>query len=46
MKNKNFTGIGKIILNTPSKPHLKKCWCIASKQNAAFVAAMEDVLEV
>ena len=28
------------------KPHLKKCWCIPSKNNAAFVAAMEDVLEV
>ena len=28
------------------KPHLKKCWCIPPKQNAAFVAAMEDVLAV
>jgi len=28
------------------KPHLKKCWCIPSNHNAAFVAAMEDVLEV
>lgn len=28
------------------KPHLKKCWCIPSKNSAAFVAAMEDVLEV
>jgi hypothetical protein len=25
---------------------LKKCWCISPKQNPAFVAAMEDVLEV
>jgi hypothetical protein len=25
---------------------LKKCWCIPPKHNAAFVAAMEDVLEV
>jgi hypothetical protein len=25
---------------------LKKCWCISPKHNAAFVAAMEDVLEV
>ena len=25
---------------------MKKCWCIPSKNNAAFVAAMEDVLEV
>jgi len=28
------------------KPHLKKYWCIAPTANAAFVAAMEDVLEV
>ena len=25
---------------------MKKCWCIPPKQNAAFVACMEDVLEV
>ena len=25
---------------------MKKCWCIPPKQNAAFVAAMEDVLDV
>lgn len=25
---------------------MKKCWCIPPKQNAAFVAAMEDVLSV
>ena len=25
---------------------MKKCWCIPPKQNGAFVAAMEDVLEV
>ena len=31
---------------TPLKPHLKKCWCIPPKENAAFVANMEDVLEV
>lgn len=28
------------------KPHLKKCWCIPANHSAAFVAAMEDVLEV
>ena len=28
------------------KPHLKKMWCIPPHQNAAFVAQMEDVLEV
>jgi hypothetical protein len=26
--------------------HLKKCWCIPPEQNAAFVANMEDVLDV
>jgi hypothetical protein len=25
---------------------LKKCWCVPAKQNAAFAAAMEDVLAV
>lgn len=28
------------------KPHLKKQWVIPAKENAAFVAAMEDVLDV
>src|SRR6202011_2022397 len=28
------------------KPHLKEYWVIPRKANAAFVAAMEDVLEV
>ena len=28
------------------KPHLKACWTIPPHQNAAFVAAMEDVLGV
>ena len=28
------------------KPWLKKCWVIPPKENAAFVCAMEDVLEV
>ena len=31
---------------TQLKPHLKAYWCIPPQQNAAFVAAMEDVLEV
>ncbi|MFF0657434.1 IS630 family transposase [Micromonospora tulbaghiae] len=31
---------------TKLRPHLKKCWNIPPKQNAAFVAAMEDVLAV
>ena len=28
------------------KPHLRTCWVIPPHQNAAFVACMEDVLEV
>ena len=28
------------------KPHLNKYWCIPPKENAPFVAAMEDVLDV
>jgi hypothetical protein len=28
------------------KPHLRKCWCIPPEQNAAFVACMEDVLDL
>lgn len=31
---------------TQLKPHLKKMWFIPSKQNAEFVAHMEDVLKV
>ena len=34
------------LLKNEYKPHLKKCWCIPPEQNAAFVAAMVDVLEV
>jgi len=28
------------------KPHLRACWCIPPEHSAAFVAAMEDVLDV
>ena len=34
------------VKKTPLKPHLKKCWCIPPEHNAAFVANMEDVLDV
>jgi transposase len=40
------TTMGKVLKKTPLKPHLKDRWRIAPKENAAFVAAMEDVLEV
>ena len=35
-----------VIVRCCLKPNLKKCWCIPPEQNAAFVAAMEDVLAV
>ena len=28
------------------KPHLRQCWVIPPQQNAAFVAGMEDLLDV
>lgn len=28
------------------KPHLRQCWVIPPQQNAAFVAGMEDILDV
>lgn len=28
------------------KPHLRQCWCIPPEQDAAFVCAMEDVLDL
>jgi transposase len=34
------------VLKNELKPHLRKCWCIPKNGNAAFVANMEDVLDV
>ena len=34
------------VLKKLLKPHTKKCWVIPPEANAAFVAAMEDVLAV
>jgi transposase len=42
----SHAAIGGVLKKTPLKPHQKECWCIPPKGNAAFVAAMEDVLEV
>ncbi|MDR1231367.1 MAG: IS630 family transposase [Spirochaetaceae bacterium] len=39
------TAIGTVLKKTPLKPHQKECRRIPPKQNAAFVANMEDVLE-
>jgi hypothetical protein len=38
--------VSRILKKTQLKPHLNKYWCIPPEQNAAFVAAMENVLEV
>ncbi len=38
--------IGRVLKKGALKPHLKVCWTIPPQQNAAFVAAMEDVLGV
>lgn len=37
--------VGRILKNE-YKPQLKKCWCIPEEHSVAFVAAMEDVIEV
>ncbi|PFG50282.1 DDE superfamily endonuclease [Amycolatopsis sulphurea] len=38
--------IGRVLKKTELRPHLKKCWTIPPKANAAFAAAMENVLAV
>ena len=37
--------IGRVLKNV-LKPHTRKCWAIPPEANAAFVAGMEEVLEV
>lgn len=38
--------VQRVLKKNECKPHLKKYYKIPPKRNAAFVAAMEDVLEV
>ena len=38
--------VSQALKNTSSSLWLKECWCIPPKDNAEFVCAMEDVLEV
>ncbi|MEF3306293.1 IS630 family transposase [Paenibacillus sp. GYB003] len=38
--------VRQVLKKNELKPHLRKCWCIPPEQNAAFVAAMEDVLDI
>lgn len=37
--------IGRALKNKP-RPHMNAYWCIPSKEDAEFVACMEDVLDV
>lgn len=38
--------VGRVVKRNELKPHLSDYWCIPPKEDADFVAAMEDVLEV
>ncbi len=40
----HFNTVGRALKKNALKPHLKEYWVIPPKANAAFVAAMEDVL--
>ena len=42
----HFNRVGRALKKNDIKPHLKEYWVIPPATNAAFVAAMEDVLEV
>jgi hypothetical protein len=42
----HFNTVGRALKKNAIKPHLKQYWVIPPTANAAFVAAMEDVLEV
>ncbi|MCI0539237.1 MAG: IS630 family transposase [Verrucomicrobiales bacterium] len=42
----NFNTVGRGVKKNQLQPHLNRQWVIPPKANAAFVAAMEDVLDV
>jgi hypothetical protein len=42
----SHTSVGTVLKKSPLKPWRQECWCIPPKEDASFVAAMEDVLEV
>ncbi|WP_234340144.1 IS630 family transposase [Gorillibacterium timonense] len=42
----SYETVRQVLKKNELKPHLHKCWCIPPEQNATFVAAMEDVLDV
>ena len=38
--------IGRVLKKNKLRPHLNEYWCIPPKEDAEFVAAMEDVLDI
>ncbi|MGD0154172.1 MAG: IS630 family transposase [Thermacetogeniaceae bacterium] len=42
----SYEAVGRLLKKNELKPHLRKCWCIPPEQNAAFVACMEDILDL
>lgn len=42
----SYESVRRTLKKNELKPHLKQQWCIPPKEDAAFVAAMEDVLDV
>ncbi len=38
--------IGRVLQQNDLRPHLSEYWCIPPKEDAEFVAAMEDILDV
>ena len=38
--------IGRILQNNDLRPHLSEYWCIPPQEDAEFVAAMEDILDI
>ncbi|MDR2052722.1 MAG: hypothetical protein LBP80_04835 [Treponema sp.] len=46
LAERSWVELGGSVKKTPLKPHQKERRCVSPKENAAFVANMEDVLEV
>lgn len=44
--NLSRSTIGRILQNNDLRPHLSEYWCIPPQQDAEFVAAMEDILDI
>lgn len=44
--NLSLSTIGRILQNNDLRPHLSECWCIPQHEDAEFVAAMKDILDI